>query len=228
MYSFTQKFGPNLKTVVLTVFSRQYHVVLSNKVLILSGMFLFITSLLVISFMLQDNINTETQQVFEILFIIYSVTLSSDLIIVEDNKNGVLEQFVLSGIMLEWFLLAKTSASSLIYILLYIPVLILTEAAMGYFSINDLCYSTLLKILIIANVVMSAALSSSFLLSSQKRISQILISMFSNIPVFIISILCYRSGTTPYMLLLVAMFLINFTVSTIISGYLIRVSIEES
>lgn len=228
MSNFMQRLRPNFHSVFLPVFWRQVGIFISNKVLIITSIFLFVSSLLILSFMSGGKISIATFKTFEILLIIYSITLSSDLVIINDYRKGVFEQFILSGAVLEYFVLAKILASLSIYLLLYLPVLMLDEYIISDFTIDDFFYRLSLKLLIISNVTINSILSSSFLLSHKKKISQILISIFTNIPIFIVSVICYKSSSIHYLLILTAIFLINISLSVLATSYLIKVSIEES
>ena len=228
MSNFMQRLRPNFHSVFLPVFWRQLRIFISNKVLIITSTFLFVSSLLILSFMSGGKISIATFKTFEILLIIYSITLSSDLVIINDYRKGVFEQFILSGAVLEYFVLAKILASLSIYLLLYLPVLMLDEYIISDFTIDDFFYRLSLKLLIISNVTINSILSSSFLLSHKKKISQILISIFTNIPIFIVSVICYKSSSIHYLLILTAIFLINISLWVLATSYLIKVSIEES
>jgi ABC-type transport system involved in cytochrome c biogenesis permease component len=178
-------------------------------------------------FLQGSSISAETFKIIEILFIIYSITLSSDLIIVEDYKKGLFEQFLLTGVILEFFLLAKVIASFVMYGLLYVPAMIIMDFFIYSDRADNIAYLLLVKLLIVFNITINALMSSSFLLSFKKRISQILISVFINIPTIIISSLCYISNYQFYSLLLISIFLLTTPLFILLSSYVIKISIEE-
>ncbi|WP_236870207.1 hypothetical protein [Candidatus Bandiella numerosa] len=178
-------------------------------------------------FLQGSSINAETFKIIEILFIIYSITLSSDLIIVEDHKKGLFEQFLLTGVILEFFLLGKIIASFVMYGLLYVPIMIIMDFFIYSYRADNVAYLLLVKLLIVFNITINALVSSSFLLSFKKRISQILISVFINIPTIIISSLCYISNDQFYSLLLISIFLLTTPLFILLSSYVIKISIEE-
>ena len=213
--------------VFISVLYRQLHIFVKNKALIISGIFLFISSISILKFLEGNNINTETFKIIEILLIIYSITLSSDLIIVEDYKKGLFEQFLLTGVLLEFFLLAKITASFITYAMLYVPVMAVIDFLTDSYKIYDITYLVLIKILIIFNITINSVMSSSFLLSFKKRTSQILISIFINIPTIVISSLCYVSNNLFYSLLLISILLLTLPLSVLLSSYIIKISIEE-
>ena len=213
--------------VFLSVLYRQLNIFVKNKALIITGIFLFISSISILKFLQGGNINAETFKIIEILFIIYSITLSSDLIIVEDYKKGLFEQFLLTGVILEYFLLAKITASFIAYDMLYVPVMVVIDFLTDSYKVYDITYLVLIKILIIFNITINSVMSSSFLLSFKKRTSQILISIFINIPTIVISSLCYVSSTLFYFLLLISIFLLTLPLSVLLSSYIIKISIEE-
>jgi hypothetical protein len=223
-----QQFRPDFYSVFYSVFWRQLASFIANKILIITSIFLFVASFLIFSFMSEGALNIRMLKILEILLIIYSITLSSDLVIVEDYKKGVFEQFILSGVVLEYFVLAKTLATLCAYLMLYLPVLISLELIISGSIIHNFWYTLSLKALILSNITINALLSSSFLLSHKKRISQILISILINIPVFIISTICYKSADLYHLMILIAIFLINISLSIVVSSYLIKTSIEES
>jgi len=213
--------------VFISVLYRQLNIFVKNKALIISGIFLFISSISILKFLEGNNINTETFKIIEILLIIYSITLSSDLIIVEDYKKGLFEQFLLTGVLLEFFLLAKITASFIAYAMLYVPVMAVIDFLTDSYKIYDITYLVLIKILIIFNITINSVMSSSFLLSFKKRTSQILISIFINIPTIVISSLCYVSNNLFYSLLLISILLLTLPLSVLLSSYIIKISIEE-
>ena len=213
--------------VFLSVLYRQLNIFVKNKALIITGIFLFISSISILKFLQGSNINAETFKIIEILFIIYSITLSSDLIIVEDYKKGLFEQFLLTGVILEFFLLAKIAASFIAYAMLYVPVMVIIDFLTGSHKVYDITYLVLIKILVIFNITINSVISSSFLLSFKKRTSQILISIFINIPTIVISSLCYVSNNLFYSLLLISILLLTLPLSVLLSSYIIKISIEE-
>ena len=101
--------------VFLAILFRQWSIFIKNKAFIIISIFLFLSSIAILRFLQGSSISAETFKIIEILFIIYSITLSSDLIIVEDYKKGLFEQFLLTGVILEFFLLAKVIASFVMY-----------------------------------------------------------------------------------------------------------------
>jgi ABC-type transport system involved in cytochrome c biogenesis permease component len=224
---YTKHLTPDAISVFSSVFFRQIRLALSNKANILNSLFLFLLSLMIINFIISDK-NIDVFRVFEILFIIYSVILSIDTVLVEDYKKGVLEQFLLSGVALEIFLLSKIVSSIIIYTILYIPILFCVEIIEKGFSFQNQGYDLLLKFIIIFNIVINSIFASAFLLSHKHKISQILISMIINLPTIIIYVICYKYKELYYLVLLVAMFLISFSVSMLLSSHIIKISIEES
>ncbi|MFQ3307191.1 MAG: ABC-type transport system involved in cytochrome c biogenesis permease component [Candidatus Midichloriaceae bacterium] len=227
MTKYTKHLTPDAISVFSSVFFRQIRLALSNKANILNSLFLFLLSLMIINFIISDK-NIDVFRVFEILFIIYSVILSIDTVLVEDYKKGVLEQFLLSGVALEIFLLSKIVSSIIIYTILYIPILFCVEIIEKGFSFQNQGYDLLLKFIIIFNIVINSIFASAFLLSHKHKISQILISMIINLPTIIIYVICYKYKELYYLVLLVAMFLISFSVSMLLSSHIIKISIEES
>ena len=73
-----------------------------------------------------DFINFETFKVIEILLIIYSINLSSELILLNDYKKELFEQFILTGIIL-YFIISKIIASIIFYAVLYTILTILFD-----------------------------------------------------------------------------------------------------
>ena len=129
--------------------------------------------------------------------------------------------------ILEYFLLAKITASFIAYAMLYVPVMVVIDFLTDSYKVYDITYLVLIKILIIFNITINSVMSSSFLLSFKKRTSQILISIFINIPTIVISSLCYVSSTLFYFLLLISIFLLTLPLSVLLSSYIIKISIEE-
>jgi ABC-type transport system involved in cytochrome c biogenesis permease component len=213
--------------VFLAILCRQLSIFIKNKAFIISSIFLFLSSIAILRFLQGSSINAETFKIIEILFIIYSITLSSDLIIVEDYKKGLFEQFLLTGVILEFFLLGKIVASFVMYGLLYVPIMIIMDFFIYSYRADNVAYLLLVKLLIVFNITINALVSSSFLLSFKKRISQILISVFINIPTIIISSLCYISDDQFYSLLLISIFLLTTPLFILLSSYVIKISIEE-
>ncbi len=213
--------------VFLAILCRQLSIFIKNKAFIISSIFLFLSSITILRFLQGSSINAETFKIIEILFIIYSITLSSDLIIVEDHKKGLFEQFLLTGVILEFFLLGKIIASFVMYGLLYVPIMIIMDFFIYSYRADNVAYLLLVKLLIVFNITINALVSSSFLLSFKKRISQILISVFINIPTIIISSLCYISNDQFYSLLLISIFLLTTPLFILLSSYVIKISIEE-
>ncbi len=213
--------------VFLAILFRQWSIFIKNKAFIIISIFLFLSSIAILRFLQGSSISAETFKIIEILFIIYSITLSSDLIIVEDYKKGLFEQFLLTGVILEFFLLAKVIASFVMYGLLYVPAMIIMDFFIYSHRADNIAYLLLVKLLIVFNITINALMSSSFLLSFKKRISQILISVFINIPTIIISSLCYISNYQFYSLLLISIFLLTTPLFILLSSYVIKISIEE-
>ena len=111
---------------------------------------------------------------------------------------------------------------------MYIPILFCVEIIEKGFSFQNQGYDLLLKFIIIFNIVINSIFASAFLLSHKHKISQILISMIINLPTIIIYVICYKYKELYYLVLLVAMFLISFSVSMLLSSHIIKISIEES
>jgi hypothetical protein len=222
---------PSVASVLSTVFLRQIRVFAANKLLIFTNIFLFVLSLIVIKFILGDAVGEDVTKMLEILFVIYSIMLSTDLIIIKDYKHGVFEQFILSGVLLEYFILAKLLAALVVYIATYTPVLMIVNMLnCKTFALNNsnVCYEVILKILIISNVTITVILSSSFMLSQQKKLSQISLSLLISIPMFILYAICYKSSNMYCLILLLAALLLNLTLAILASSYLIKVATEES
>jgi hypothetical protein len=214
--------------VFLLIFFRQLKIFFENKHLVFTSIFLFISSLCILKFLQGNFINFETFKVIEILLIIYSINLSSKLILLNDYKKELFEQFILTGIILEYFIISKIIASIVFYAVLYTILTILFDLMSYGLNNYNILQLILIKIFTVINIVVNSIFSSSFLLSFEKKVSQILISIFVNIPTIIISVLCYVSNDWVHILLLGAVFCLTIAITIIVSSYLIKISIEDS
>ena len=218
---------PIYKVCVL-IFFRQLKIFFENKYVVFTSIFLFISSICILRFLQGGLINFETFKVIEILLIIYSINLSLELVLINDYKKGLFEQFILTGIILEYFVTSKIIASILFYTALYTSLTILFDLMSYGLNNYDVLHLILIKIFTVINIVINSILSSSFFLSFQKKVSQILISIFINIPIIILSILCYISNDWLHILLLMAVFCLTIAITIIVSSYLIKISIEDN
>lgn len=212
--------------IIKTVFLYQSNLIKYASLSILNSLLLFICSLSILLF-ITPNIQLELSAAIMTLLCIYSIMLCTDLVIIKDFKNNLFHQFILTGQHLEIFVFAKILAAIIILSGVFSPILIFYEYVSNGVNSITLPYF-LIQFFLIINISLNSITASAFLLSYEKKIAQILISFFMNIPIFIMAALSRYPKEEFILFLLFGLFLINLPIAILATSSMIKNSLDSN
>ena len=213
MCRLVEDFQPSYVKTFKAVFLRQVLLYWRDKFFLLQNISFFIMSVLI--FKVTANINNI--EVY-LVFLLFSLTLSFDALLIADYKKKILEQFLLVGINLDVVLLAKFFGHILFVGIPFIFAILF----FNYLITDEILNITkvFLLLVFITNVLIANLFSSALCLTPNQGILSILFMMPLIIPNMIFGALSFSD--TSYIKILIGIFLTELPIFLLASAAVIK------
>ena len=213
MYRRVNEFQPSYIKTFKAVFLRQILLYWQDKFFLLQNLSFFIVSVLIF----KVTASISNIEVY-LVFLLFSLTLSFDVLLIMDYKKKILEQFVLLGVNLEIVLVAKIIAHIVFIGIPFIFVILFFD----YLVTNEIpeIAKVFLLLFFIANVLIANLFSSALCLIPNKSILSILFMMPFIIPNMIFGALSFSDIF--YIKILISIFLIEAPIFLLASTAIIK------
>ena len=213
MYRLVEDFQPSYIKAFKVIFLRQILLYWRDKFFLLQNLSFFMVSILIF----KVTANISNIEIY-LVFLLFSLTLSSDILLIQDYKKKILQQFLLLGVNFEVILLAKIIAHILFVGIPFIIFILFCD----YLMANEIpsIAKFFLLLIFVANIVIANLFSSALCITPNQSTLSILLMMPFVIPNMIFGALSFNDVV--YVEMLIGIFLIEAPIFLFASAAIIK------